>query len=143
VIDLLVTGAREGHPFVLPVLEGWVQRRGKPSRLHVGNARGVDLQATRWARRLGVPCDPLEAPWDDLGDAAGMLRNEWLVDEAPAGTVCLGFPVGRSPGTRGCMRLALRKGLPVFCVDLNGVLSPVCEPRDERLGRLLRLVKRA
>lgn len=135
--DLLVTGARTGHPWVIPVLDAWVREYGKPGRLHVCNARGVDLVARKWAGKHSIPCDPFEQPWDDLGIAAGMLCNEWAVNAVPRSGVCFGFPVGESPGTRGCMRLALRKGLLVRCVDRHGEVSPILDPCDVRLGRRL------
>jgi len=148
VTDLLIAGARAsnrdrdrsftGHPHVVKVLDAWLRERFQPGRIYVGDATGVDWCTLCWAREHNIPCDPLEAPWADLGDAAGMLRNEWLVDAAPPGTPCLGLPYGESPGTRGCMRLALRKGLPVFCADRNGDVTPILDPCDIRLGRRLR-----
>ena len=144
--DLLVAGARArdrdrcftGHPFAVQVLDTWLRERFRPERIWVGNATGVDWCTLRWARQHDIPCEPLEAPWGDLGDAAGMMRNEWLVDAVPAGTPFLGLPYGESPGTRGGMRLGLKKGLPVFCADRFGEVTPILELRDIRLGRRLR-----
>lgn len=106
---------------------------------------GTDLHTKAWClarRHLGVVHEPHPANWDscawdcpqtphrrrkhpgdrhhpgildDYCPTAGPRRNAHMVKLGAAR--CLGFPVGRSYGTRGCMRLAWRAGIPVqVCV---------------------------
>ncbi|WP_408607374.1 hypothetical protein [Kitasatospora mediocidica] len=97
-----------------------------------GTAPGADDLADLWAighRGLGVERDLFPAAWGVCGlgcrpghrrvrrgggeycPTAGHRRNQAMVD---AGAVlCLAFPLGRSTGTRDCMRRAETAGIPV------------------------------
>jgi hypothetical protein len=61
--------------------------------------------------RLGFTAEPHPADWAQHGKAAGMIRNREMV--ALGADVVLAFPLGRSPGTRGCIRTAEEAGLTV------------------------------
>ena len=61
--------------------------------------------------RLGYGAARHPADWDKHGKAAGMIRNREMV--ALGADICLAFPIGRSPGTRACIREAQRAGIPV------------------------------
>jgi hypothetical protein len=63
-----------------------------------------------FALELAVEAHP--ADWSRHGRAAGPIRNREMV--AAGATCCVAFPLGRSPGTRGCMRLAEAAGIPVL-----------------------------
>lgn len=47
----------------------------------------------------------------DYCPGAGPRRNTAMVCRQPRANVCLGFPLGASYGTRGCMRLARAAGI--------------------------------
>jgi hypothetical protein len=74
-----------------------------------GAAPGADRLAVEWVRHhrhLDCIDEPHPAQWQRLGRAAGPIRNQQMVD---AGAVLvLGFPLGRSVGTRDCMARATR-----------------------------------
>ncbi|APC43114.1 hypothetical protein SEA_KERBEROS_66 [Mycobacterium phage Kerberos] len=82
-----------------------------------GGARGADDIADRWAwgmRQEGFNVTPElhRADWEWHGKKAGVLRN---IEMVRAGAdVCLAFPLGRSVGTRHCMREAQKAGIPVI-----------------------------
>ncbi|SHL47019.1 Protein of unknown function [Pseudonocardia thermophila] len=117
---ILVTGSRywpwhQAH-IILSVLQKAVtdlQRDpDQPVTLVHGAARGVDTIAARWWARQGWPVDPHPADWRRYGPSAGHRRNASMV--ALGADLCLAFPRGRSPGTRGCIELARRAGIPVI-----------------------------
>lgn len=81
-----------------------------------GAARGADTMADEWAHNLGcvesrVTREPYPADWERYGRAAGHKRNQEMLDTSI--DLVLAFPLGRSPGTRGCVRLAKKAGIPV------------------------------
>lgn len=95
---------------------------GLPVLVH-GGARGADALAhVEWHRlmsqRPGWLAEPEvhRADWDRYGKAAGHRRNAEMV--AAGATVCLAFPLGESRGTRGCMALAERAGIPVIVHEI-------------------------
>lgn len=77
-----------------------------------GAARGADQLAGEIGRTLGMHIEPHPANWNAYGKRAGYLRNQAMVDAGA--DVVLAFPVGRSRGTRMCMRLAFEAGLTVY-----------------------------
>lgn len=89
--------------------------REMPVLVH-GGARGADTIADQvWRERMlwAELADPEihRADWERYGRRAGMVRNAEMVNAGA--TVCLAFPLGDSPGTRGCIRLAEKAGIPV------------------------------
>lgn len=90
---------------------------------------GFDLLAGEVAEELGMQVDQQKADWHgpcraecghgprkvaygrDYCQMAGFYRNrDRLI--APGARECLGFPLGKSPGTRDCMRSAEAAGIP-------------------------------
>jgi YspA, cpYpsA-related SLOG family len=80
-----------------------------------GAARGADHIAGRIARAWGMRIEEHPADWDRHGKSAGSIRNTAMVQLGA--NVCLAFPIGRSIGTRHCMRLANAAGIPVRCYE--------------------------
>lgn len=77
-----------------------------------GAAKGADAMADRAARELGYHVRKYPAAWAAMGRRAGMVRNEMMLDsEKP--DVVLAWPLGESRGTRGCIEMALDRGLYV------------------------------
>lgn len=80
-----------------------------------GEKWGADYLADQIALAVGFERDPLPADWR-TGKLAGFRRNQTMVDKGAS--VCLAFPLGKSPGTRDCMRRAALAGIPVInCGD--------------------------
>jgi hypothetical protein len=50
--------------------------------------------------------------WATLGKAAGPIRNQAMAFDGA--DICLAFPLGKSSGTRDCMRRAQDAGIPVI-----------------------------
>lgn len=77
-----------------------------------GAARGADTIAAEEATKLGMAVEAHPADWERHGKAAGPIRNGEMV--ALGADVVLAFPLGRSVGTRDCMRRAQRAGIAVI-----------------------------
>ena len=104
--DALDEALRRYGPFVL--VHGACPPRwdGKP---------GADALADEWGmdhRYLGVRVERHPADWDRYGNGAGPVRNREMVEAGAL--LCLAFPLGESPGTKGCMSLADAAGIPVI-----------------------------
>lgn len=121
---ILVTASREWtdvvtlHTALNEVYASW--RRSCPQDKEFvvvhGKARGGDMMAHRWAQTAfwwdpRIHPEDHPADWERYGKAAGHIRNQEMVDTGV--DRCLGFPLGRSPGTRGCMKIAKKAGVPV------------------------------
>lgn len=76
-----------------------------------GAAEGLDTLAAQQAEVWGMQVEVHPADWARYGHSAGPRRNAEMV--AAGADICLAFPIGRSPGTRGCVELARRAGIPV------------------------------
>jgi hypothetical protein len=87
--------------------------------LIVGDAKGADAIARKLAIRNHIPVLECRANWLEHGKAAGPLRNaimsKFAVTFRGAGheVMCYAFPIGASPGTRGCVQLMKVSGIPV------------------------------
>lgn len=68
-----------------------------------GGARGVDTIAVDEARRLGLKTKVFPADWDNLGKAAGYIRNEQIILYSDK---VLAFWDGVSKGTKHSIDLA-------------------------------------
>ena len=116
---VLVTGSREwaDHDSVTWALDAELRMHGAMTVVHGDCPTGADAIAAAWAREAGsrgsrVTAEPHPADWGRHGKAAGPIRNQQMVDLGA--DVCLAFPLGRSPGTRHCMRAAKKAGIPVI-----------------------------
>lgn len=89
---------------------------------------GADAIAKAWAVRNGYPHEDVPADWERDCDSscyhkprfkygrpycpmAGHLRNQVMVDRGA--DVCLAFPIGKSFGTRDCIKRAEAAGIEV------------------------------
>lgn len=92
-----------------------------PVLVHGGCPTGADAIADEVWRDLMTRYTSLDEPevhpadWRSEGRAAGPKRNARMV--ALGAAVCLAFPLGESRGTRGCMALARKAGIPVIDYD--------------------------
>lgn len=79
-----------------------------------GTARGADRVGERWAEHNSVPVHQFPADWDNLGNRAGLIRNEEM---AEVGTHLIAIWDGRSRGTMHMINIARRKGLKVHVLN--------------------------
>jgi len=77
-----------------------------------GGAKGADALAARWAQANGIKYITVHADWDQHGKSAGPIRNIEMLDGFPDARV-IAFPLGKSIGTRHCMREAVKRGMKV------------------------------
>jgi hypothetical protein len=75
-----------------------------------GGCKGADAFAKSWAEKRGIRCTTVEADWATHGRRAGPIRNAEMLDMFPAGRL-IAFPVGESKGTRGCVKMAMGRGM--------------------------------
>ena len=76
-----------------------------------GDARGADTLAANWCRRYSIPCTAFPANWKAYGKAAGVIRNQEMLDEFKPDIV-LAFPGGR--GTRNMVSIARRAEIDII-----------------------------
>jgi hypothetical protein len=136
---LLISGSREyrDHALVARFVAFVRPRRG----MH-GGARGTDTWAHAAFEALGIPetiMRPVWRPGGKLDMAAGLKRNDEMLDERPA--LVGAFQAGGSRGTAYTVRAALNRNIPVALFDELGAVY--YGDRDD-LGRYaLRLAKTA
>lgn len=82
-----------------------------------GAARGVDRIAGEEAKSLGMMVHEFPAQWGKFGRAAGMIRNQRMLDEAPDLVLAFHVNLGQSRGTKDMVRRAQRRGIRV---EING-----------------------
>lgn len=82
------------------------------TRILHGGARGVDTLAGQFANALGFPVSVYFADWEMHGKAAGLIRNQKMLDE---GRPCLviAFWDGTSRGTKDMIARAEKAGVLV------------------------------
>jgi hypothetical protein len=117
---VVVTGDREwaNRPRVEVVIADLV-RGGLRTLVH-GGARGLDRMAAEVATEHGV--DVKRMPYEGrLGVAGGPVRNRRMLEEwNPQLVVAFHDCLDESRGTRGCVVMALERGLPVLWVTSWG-----------------------
>ena len=93
--------------------------------LIAGGARGVDTLAEKWARLSRVHCEVIRAEWGQHGRYAGLKRNVLMACRCEG---LVSFAGGR--GTDHMTHLCVSKGLPVWHVDGEGVVT-FCEGTEQ------------
>ncbi len=84
-LKLVVSGGRtysdEGYvAFVMKKYQKLAKDQGKILVVTQGGARGLDTLVRNWCKAHGVPCCTWDALWDFYGNAAGPVRNGWMVE---------------------------------------------------------------
>ena len=110
----LVCGGRtlNDREYIWSVLDNCVIQFGAPTLLISGGAPGVDTQASAWAYGHKLPRKVFAADWQKYGRAAGMLRNQEMLNFGPR--LVIAFPGGR--GTNDMVRRAEEAGLEILLV---------------------------
>lgn len=112
---ILITGSR--HHTDRELIEGAIERavdglRSTEVTIIAGGAPGADSIAEQYARREQFNLEVHLADWHKHGRSAGPKRNRAMVESGA--DVVLGFPIGPSIGTRGCMKMAREAGIEVI-----------------------------
>ncbi len=108
---VIVCGGRkfDDRMLMARVLDRVVEQKGEIFVIQ-GGAQGADKLAGEWAASRGMPCAEVGALWEYSGDAAGPIRNGWMLMLQPDGVVA--FPGGN--GTANMIMQAREKGVPVM-----------------------------
>lgn len=127
-LALLITGSRDlGHrpdDNWQTLIETLKKERPATVVIH-GGAPGVDEVAARYLRPRSVAVHAVPALWELQGRAAGPRRNalmlELLLTYQKHGyeVAVLGFPLGRSPGTRGMLKMASEHQIRIEITELK------------------------
>lgn len=80
-----------------------------------GEARGADSMARDAAKELGIGVVSFPAKWDIYGKAAGLIRNQQMLDKGkPDKVLAFHTNINMSKGTKDMVLRANREGLPVI-----------------------------
>lgn len=90
--------------------------RGMPLVVVHGGARGADRMAGEWAKHHALRCYVEEADWNQHGKAAGVIRNQAMLDKHKPDLV-VAFPGGR--GTADMILRAKGAGVPVAEIQMT------------------------
>jgi len=116
-IKVVVAGSRDFTDYKLleEKLVKILKIKGKPSEIEIvsGGARGADALGERFAREKKCHLKRFLANWDEYGRSAGHRRN---AEMAVYGDILVAFWNNSSPGTRGMIDLAKKKGLEVHVI---------------------------
>lgn len=122
---LIVTGSRnwKDQEFIFEALD-FVTRDESIVSLFHGAAKGADHHALEWAKLNGYTARAFIPRWDELGPAAGPVRNKDMVDAGLDAAKALGekvvlvaFRLNNSKGTTRTIEYAARKGIERFVID--------------------------
>lgn len=80
----------------------------------VGDARGLDQIVRDACERIGIYHVVYRANWSQEGTAAGVRRNQRMIDSGPDRLIAFYGPSGETPGTTHAIEAARRAGIPVM-----------------------------
>jgi hypothetical protein len=108
---VLVCGGRDyaDERSVFAALDALDQKYGHLTIIQ-GGARGADELARRWCKTHGAQMVNAPADWKRYGRAAGLIRNQRMLDEYRPNLI-VAFPGGR--GTADMVRRARATGIEV------------------------------
>lgn len=91
-----------------------------------GAAKGADMTADYWARKMGFTVERFPARWDHFRPAdptrknpAGAIRNSQMADEHPDLVVAFNDHIERSAGTANMLCIAEDRGIPYCLFTMN------------------------
>ncbi len=88
----------------------------KPTVIISGGAPGADTLGQVYATERKIPCIIMPPNWDNLGEKAGYVRNEEMLEKADA---LVALWDGQSSGTAHMIQISRRKEIPVKIVFFN------------------------
>lgn len=114
---VLVCGGRDftDSVFIVNTLFRLEEEYGDFTEVIHGGARGADTEAGRFAQLRHAKEIVFRASWEKHGKAAGVIRNQRMLDEGKPDLV-VAFPGGR--GTADMVRKARAANVPVVDVAL-------------------------
>lgn len=119
------TGSRKWRKFgiIRNVLNQLVAKYGKDNLviIHGYAKEGADIAVNNLAYGLGLELDPYPAKWTELGKAAGVIRNQQMIDEGKPDLV-IAFHMGTS-GTQDMIDRTLAAGIPLAIYSTDGKVS--------------------
>ena len=89
---------------------------GKIDLIVSGGAKGADSLAQHYAKDNGIPILIYYPDWDKHNKAAGVIRNQHIVDEAD---IMIAFAYDDSIGTRDSIRKMEKAKKPVAVIELD------------------------
>jgi hypothetical protein len=109
---VLVYGGREytNEKFVFEALDV-LHKKHKITGIIEGGARGADTLGRLWGESRGIPVWEFRADWDKHGKAAGILRNQDMLDQGKP-DAAVGFPGGR--GTADMRSRIVKAGVKLW-----------------------------
>lgn len=113
-IRVMVTGSRvwEDAYAIYDDLNVLRANHGPSNVTLIHGANGAaDFMADGFGQVFGFNVERFPADWKTYGKGAGMRRNREMLDTRP--DLVLAYPLGRSPGTRGAMAEASKRGIIV------------------------------
>lgn len=115
---LLITGGRNWDDLITmwSFLDD-LHREMKIDVLIHGDARGADRMAGEWAETRGVPVEKYPAQWNKYGRAAGVIRNQQMLDEGNLDHVAVFHKnLSESKGTKDMVNRCSKLNLPTFFI---------------------------
>lgn len=116
-LRILITGSREWtdrdtiRAALVKAMHVYGARTEDVTVVH-GAAAGADTIAADIATEFGCDVEIHPADWKQYGHRAGPIRNQRMVNSDA--DLVLAFPLGKSNGTRDCVRRARKAGIPVI-----------------------------
>ncbi len=116
---VLLTGSRDWTENTLIFQRFLELREEHGDKLIVvhGDARGADTAADHIARDLGITRIKYPANWVRWSNAAGPMRNGFMLDDAKPDIV-IACPLSDSKGTKDMISVAERANIPVFTLEI-------------------------
>jgi hypothetical protein len=92
-----------------------------------GECRGADILGKKIAQELNLPLLQFPADWVRYGRAAGIIRNQQMIDEGnPTKVIAFHNNIEKSKGTKDMINRAKKRGIKVLLISEWG--KPVeCE----------------
>ncbi len=112
---ILVCGDRNwtNEDLIRKTLEQVCDPRKENSMLIHGGCRGADLIAEKIGRRAGYGIKKFPAAWHLYGNAAGPIRNEYMLKESPDLVIAFHNDIENSKGTKHMVSIAKKAGVEV------------------------------
>jgi hypothetical protein len=110
-----------------------VARYGPEITIVHGAAPGVDESFEMACRGLSVTTEPHPAEWRRLGNKAGPIRNQEMVDAGAELYIAFHRTLNTSRGTKNCIIQALEAGIPTYLVESDAAEPVRIHADDPRL----------
>lgn len=88
-----------------------------------GLARGPDTIGKEWAEERGIPVECCAADWKKYGNAAGIIRNSQMANEAGPSGRLVAFHDNVSTGTADMIRKMDGRVLHIYNIEETGPLD--------------------